>query len=144
MAYFARDYPDDWAAIQWLQQNVSGAPVILEGTRGAYWGEGRSSRISMATGLPTVMGWMNHEGQWRGKYFERVAARGDEIQKIYQVRDWSTAQQLLDKYQINYVVVSSLERGWYNPIYAPKFDRNMVPVFQSGDVTIYRRLDSQP
>ena len=144
MAYFARDYPDDWAAIQWLQQNVPDSPVILEGTRGAYWGEGRSSRISMATGLPTVMGWMNHEGQWRGKYFERVAARGDEIQKIYQVRDWSTAQQLLDKYQINYVVVSSLERGWYNPIYAPKFDRNMVPVFQSGDVTIYRRLDSQP
>ena len=144
MAYFARDYPDDWAAIQWLQQNEPDAPVVLEGTRGAYWGEGRSSRISMATGLPTVMGWMNHEGQWRGKYFERVAARGDEIQKIYQVRDWSTAQELLDKYQINYVVVSSLERGWYNPIYAPKFDQNMVPVFQSGDVTIYRRLDSQP
>ncbi len=144
MAYFARDYPDDWAAIQWLQQNEPNAPVVLEGTRGAYWGEGRSSRISMATGLPTVMGWVNHEGQWRGKYYERVGARPDEIQKIYQTRDWKTAQQLLDQYQVKYVVVSSLERGWYNPIYAPKFDQNMVPVFQSGDVTIYRRLDSQP
>jgi YYY domain-containing protein len=144
MAYFARDYPDDWAAIQWLQQNESNAPVILEGTRGAYWGEGRSSRISMATGLPTVMGWMNHEGQWRGKYFERVAGRGADIETIYQVRDWGVTRELLDKYQVKYVVVSSLERGWYNPVYTPKFDQNMVAVFQSGDVTIYRRQDSQP
>ncbi len=144
MAYFARDYPDDWAAIQWLQQNEPDAPVVLEGTRGAYWGEGRSSRISMATGLPTVMGWINHEGQWRGRYFERVGARPDEIQRIYQTRDWNTAKQLLDQYQVKYVVVSSLERGWYNPVYAPKFDQNMVPVFQEGDVTLYRRLDSQP
>jgi YYY domain-containing protein len=144
MAYFARDYPDDWAAIQWLQQNEPDAPVVLEGTRGAYWGEGRSSRISMATGLPTVMGWINHEGQWRGKYFERVGARPEEIQRIYQTRDWNTAKQLLDQYQVKYVVVSSLERGWYNPVYAPKFDQNMVPVFQEGDVTLYRRLDSQP
>ncbi len=144
MAYFARDYPDDWAAIQWLNQNVPDTPVILEGTKGAYWLEGRSSRIAMATGLPTVLGWANHEGQWRGKYFDRVADREGNIRTLYQVRDWTTAQTLLDAYRIKYVVVSLLERGWYNPTYLPKFDQNMLPVFQSGDVTIYRRLDGEP
>jgi YYY domain-containing protein len=144
MAYFARDYPDDWAAIQWLQQNVQGAPVILEGTRGAYWLEGRSSRISMATGLPTVLGWANHEGQWRGAYFARVAGREQEIQQVYQVRDWNTARAILDAYDVEYVLVSSVERGWYNPLYQPKFEQNMDVAYHSGDVTIYWRVHERP
>lgn len=60
LSYFARAYPDDWAAIQWLRENAQPTDVVLEGTRGAYWVEGRSSRISMATGLQTIMGWANH------------------------------------------------------------------------------------
>jgi len=33
----------------------------------------------MATGLPTVMGWVNHEGQWRGKYYERIKASSNVV-----------------------------------------------------------------
>jgi uncharacterized membrane protein len=139
MAYFARDYPDDWAAIQWLDDNVSGSAVILEGSRGAYWIEGRSSRFSMATGLPTLMGWANHESQWRGDYFNSVASRQDDIRTIYQARDWDVAQALLDKYDIQYVIVSSLEQDWYNPVFTAKFDRFMHRVFKQGDVVIYKR-----
>ena len=117
MAYFAREYPNDWAAIQWLDDNVSGSAVILEGSRGAYWIDGRSSRFSMATGLPTLMGWANHESQWRGDYFSSVASRQDDIRTIYQTRDWNVAQALLDKYDIQYVIVSSLEQDWYRPIF---------------------------
>jgi YYY domain-containing protein len=139
MAYFARDYPDDWAAIQWLDDNVLGSTVILEGSRGAYWIEGRSSRFSMATGLPTLMGWANHESQWRGDYFNSVASRQDDIRTIYQTHDWNVAQALLDKYDIQYVIVSSLEQAWYSPVFTAKFDRFMHRVFVQGDVVIYRR-----
>ena len=139
MAYFARDYPDDWAAIQWLDSNVSGSAVILEGSRGAYWIEGRSSRFSMATGLPTLIGWANHESQWRGDYFSSVASRQDDIRTIYQARDWNVAQALLDKYDIQYVIVSSLEQDWYRPVFTAKFDRFMHRVFEQGDVVIYQR-----
>ena len=147
MAYFERDYPADWAAIQWLQQNVRGAPVIAEGIGGAYWIEGRFSRISMATGLPTVMGWPGHEGQWRGQYIEKVAEREGHIRELYQTRDWQAAQTILDAYHIEYVVVSSLEQAKYQDIQSgkkleqAKFDRFMRMVFQSGDVTIYQRVD---
>jgi uncharacterized membrane protein len=136
MAYFANAFPDDWAVIQWLDQNAGPQDVILEGTRGAYWLEGRSSRISMATGLPTVMGWSNHEGQWRGSYFAQVAGRESDIRLIYEARDWETAEALLNQYGVDYVIVSPLEREWYD-VFEFKFDRFMDRVFQQGTVTVY-------
>lgn len=144
MAYFARSFPNDWAAIQWLNQNVSGTPVILEGSRGAYWSEGHSSRISMATGLPTLMGWENHQRQWRGDYFAQVAGRVEDIHQIYQLRDWNATQAILAEYNIEYVIVSTLELDWYRPVNLQKFDNYMEPVFQSGDVIIYRKRGLTP
>jgi YYY domain-containing protein len=139
MAYYTQAYPNDWAAMQWLEQHASGSPVILEGSQGAYWTEGPSSRFAMMTGLPTLMGWANHEAQWRGAGFSQVSARQDEIKTIYQTSDWKTAAALLDKYQVKYVIVSNWEKTWYRPVNTNKFDRNMTPVFSSGDVTIYQR-----
>jgi YYY domain-containing protein len=140
MAYFARNYPDDWAAIQWLQTNVPDVRVVAEAVGGAYNVE--ESRVAMATGLPTVMGWTNHEGQWRGAYYTRVGERPSQIQTLYQVRDWSATQAILDAYQIEYVYVGATERRKYNPIYLPKFEQNMMPVFRSGQAVIYRRMDA--
>ena len=137
MAWFAAQYPDDWAGIQWLRQNVSGSPVIAEAVGGAYHIE--ESRFAMATGLPSVMGWTNHEGQWRGAYYAQVGERPEQIQTLYQVRDWTTAQAILDRYQIEYVIAGDEERTKYNPLYLPKFDQNMDIAFQSGSLTIYRR-----
>ena len=136
-SWYAAQYPDDWAGIQWLSQNVTDLPVIAEAVGGAYNVE--ESRIAMATGLPTVMGWTNHEGQWRGAAYASVAERPNQIQSLYQVRDWSTAQAILDRYHIEYVVLGDEERTKYNPLYQPKFDQNMDPVFKSGKLTIYRR-----
>jgi YYY domain-containing protein len=137
MSWYAAQYPDDWAGIQWLQANVTGSPVIAEAVGGAYNIE--ESRMAMATGLPTVMGWTNHEGQWRGAAYSQVAERPNQIKTLYQVRDWSTAQSVLDRYQIEYVVVGNEERTKYNPLYLPKFDQNMDAVFKSGNLIIYRR-----
>lgn len=146
MAYFERFFPDDWAAIQWLQEHHNNPPVILEGSRGSYWIEGRSSRISMATGFPTLMGWEGHQHQWRGTYFNQVSIRRDHIREIYQLREWDATESLLDLYGIQYVLVSPLEREWYSPLYQNKFDRFMTPIFQEGSVIIYMRrgIESSP
>jgi YYY domain-containing protein len=139
MAYFAQRYPDDWAAIEWLKANAPPEAVILEGSRGAYWLEGPSSRISMATGLPTVLGWANHERQWRGKYYDQVAGREDDLRKIYQLRDWQETSRLLDKYRVEYVVISDQERGWHRPLQEAKFAAGMREVFRAGNLVIYQR-----
>jgi YYY domain-containing protein len=139
LAFYSMYHPDDWALIQWFNTNVEESAVVLEGTKGAYWIEGRSSRVSMMTGLPTVMGWVNHEAQWRGNDFASVAARENDIRMIYTERDWAITEQLLDQYDITYVVFSPLEREWYGGIQQSKFDQHMQRVFENGDFVIYQR-----
>ena len=72
-------------------------------------------------------------------YFVKVAGRQDDIRTIYQARDWNTTDALLDKYQVKYVIVSSLELNWYRPVNSAKFDQHMSKVFEMGDVIIYER-----
>ena len=139
LMYYRLYYPDDWMIIDWLNQNVRNPAVVLEGTKGAYWVEGRSSRVSMMTGIPTVMGWVNHQSQWRGEYFANVAMREADIRTIYTVRDWATAKELMDQYGITHVIVSPLEREWYGAIQQNKFDQNMQRVFEINGAVIYQR-----
>ena len=141
MAYFANYYPDDWNVIRWFRENVVGTPVIAEGIGGSYWIEGRFSRISMATGLPTVMGWPGHEEQWRGRYFYEspVAQREEDIRTLYTTANWETAQRIMEKYNIEYIIVSDLERSKYSPGNIDKFAGRLRVAFQSGDVTVYQR-----
>jgi len=134
-AYLARSHPDDYAAIQWLNAHVSDAPVILEANGGSYTYAGR---ISTHTGLPTVLGWGGHELQWRGSY-EEPGRREPDIRTLYTTRDIGQALTLLDKYDITYVYVGDLERQTFGSAGLAKFRRFMDPVFQQGDVIIYRR-----
>jgi YYY domain-containing protein len=139
MRFFTIYHPNDWAAIEWLQTNVTEPVVILEGSFGAYWVDGPSSRFSMATGLPTLMGWANHEGQWRGEGFRAVDMRENEIRTIYTEHDWGITQTLLDKYKVQYVIVTQWETTWYGTVNQAKFDTYLQRVFESGDVIIYKR-----
>jgi uncharacterized membrane protein len=140
MAFVARDHPEDLAAVEWLNRNVpadgsmSRQPVIAEMVRGSFAYE--YARISSRTGLPAVMGWTGHEGQWHGLYDE-IAEREQDIDALYggSVRD---AQRILTKYGVDYVIVGYLERNAYGSA-VEKFERFMDPVFREGDTVIYRR-----
>ncbi len=72
-------YPDNLAAINWLNQNVTGQPHILEASGDSYT---TFNQVSMATGLPTIQGWLVHEWLWRGGY-DAPAARAAEVDQVY-------------------------------------------------------------
>lgn len=136
-AYLAESQPDDYAAIAWLNQNIEGAPVILEapGAGGSsYVYEGR---VSALTGLPALLGWAGHEGQWRGSYTVQ-AAREPDIQTIYNTASREAAWELLRKHSVEYVYVGPLERSKYEARGLAKFETWLEAVYRSGGVTIYR------
>jgi YYY domain-containing protein len=145
-ANLARFNPDDWAAINWLNENVTGTPIILEAPGKSYNYEGR---ISAFTGLPSLLGWALHENQWRGSYDEQ-AIREPDIQTIFTSKDAVLALELLQKWDIRYVIVGPSEKNFIQQICSDpnracnlsralqKFDLQLEPVFQQGETTIYR------
>jgi YYY domain-containing protein len=123
--------PDEAAAILWLRSAPDG--VIVEATRpfAAYSAYGR---ISIYTGLPTVIGWGNHEGQWRD--YALQGTREQDIETLYTTPDAIIAQEIVARYNIRYIYVGGLERSTY-PVDEGKFYNLFRLVFQQGNVTIY-------
>lgn len=132
--FIARSQPGDYGAIQWLNRNVKGAPVILEATGGEYSDFGR---ISTFTGLPTVLGWGGHELQWRGNYVE-PGKREPDIEAMYRSTDAQLVRSLMAKYGVKYVVVGRMEREkGYDAVSLGKFRSFMDVVYDSGGTTVY-------
>ena len=110
--------PADAKAIRWLQDNVVGTPVVLEGRSPVYrWG----SRISIYTGLPTVLGWDVHQGQQRAGYSSMIQERITDVERAYGSVNPVETLGILRKYQVRYVVVGGLERAYYPAIGLDKF-----------------------
>jgi YYY domain-containing protein len=134
-AYVAKYQPGDYGAIQWLNANVIGAPVVLEATGGEYTDY---ARIATFTGLPGVLGWGGHELQWRGNYTE-PGRREPDIDTIYRTTDKNTALALLRKYSVRYVVAGRMEREkGYDAAMLGKFRGFMDVVYDQNGTVIYR------
>jgi uncharacterized membrane protein len=123
--------PDDAAAADWL----AGQPIGVVAEAASNNAYSMYGRISVYSGQPAVIGWWWHEYQWRGTYAEQDMRRAD-LALLYQAGEWEQAQSILQKYDIRYVVVGSLERLEYN-LNEIKFQRNLVEGFRSGDVVVY-------
>ncbi len=132
--YLPREHPDDFAAIQWLREHATGLPVILEASNNPY---SYYARFSSNTGLPTVMGWANHEGLWRG-HESAVGQRAQEVTRMYNAPTLDDIAGLLDSYNVKYIIVGELERKDYQAAGLAKFAQ--LPVaFAHGGTTVYRR-----
>lgn len=125
--------PDEMAAIEWLRSAPPG--IMVEAVRpdgGQYSDFGR---VSAQSGMPTVLGWIGHQLQWRGGNRELGSRQGD-IDRLYSSRSWEETAQILQQYDIRYVYVGSRERSTYR-LYEAKFERVLAPVFRQGEVVIY-------
>jgi uncharacterized membrane protein len=131
--------PDDFRAINWMLDNIKGTPTIVEGIAPLYhW----RSRVSIWTGLPTVLGWDWHQKQQRGDFGYMVDDRNRDVEQIFTAPSYDQAKPLLDKYKVEYIYVGGQERGFYPAASLEKFDRavgsGLERVYQDGAVTIYR------
>jgi len=68
-AAFAEEInPGDLAVAKWLVDNAKSNDVLLEAPGCSYIVNGGfpTSGVAAFSGVPTVIGWQGHEGQWRG------------------------------------------------------------------------------
>jgi uncharacterized membrane protein len=113
----------DYQIIRWLQENVQGTPVIMEG-RSAASEYRYNLRISINTGLPTVLGWNWHQRQQRTlPPLDRIVfQRETNVNYFYTTSDVAAVIDLLRTYEIRYIIVSDMERRIYTPSALAKFD----------------------
>ncbi|MBI2321595.1 MAG: hypothetical protein HYU88_05770, partial [Chloroflexi bacterium] len=129
----------DWEAIRWLQVNVAGSPVVLEAQVPIYrWG----SRVSIYTGLPTVLGWDWHQKQQRWGYQQLVEQRAADVRVMYADPDPARKLDLLRRYDVRYVYVGELERAYYPAPGLAAFEQllggGLERVYQNPGVVVYR------
>ena len=105
-----RMLPEDAGAIRWLEENVSGQPHILEAYLGTW---GLCGRVASVTGLPTVLGWYNHELQY---FMDRkdVDRRKEDVMTVYTGRNEELIRRILRQYEIRYVFVGHEEMKSYD------------------------------
>ena len=109
LGYLDTDFSEDVSAIQWLKENIKGAPVVLEANGDSYSGY---ERVSAATGLPTILGWYVHEWLWRNDTDDLNRKQAD-IMSIYTSQDETQVRALLTEYGVSYIFVGSKEREKY-------------------------------
>jgi len=125
-----RETPEDAAAIEFLLTQPKG--IIAEAIGGGYSAYGR---ISMYTGFQTVLGWTGHEVQWRGSY-EPQGTRFDDINRLYTTANWEETQDIIERYNIRYIYIGSLERTSM-PVNEEKFYLYLTPIFQQGNTVVF-------
>jgi uncharacterized membrane protein len=98
------------AGIEWLNERADGQRVVIAEAVGNDYT--LASRISAATGIPTIVGWVGHQSQWRGSP-EPYAGRFEDVEALYRTASLEEAQQIIDKYGVTYIYVGQLERQQY-------------------------------
>jgi YYY domain-containing protein len=141
-AYLQLQNPDEFAAIEWLRRAPAGyLAEAVPDSGGSYT---QFARFSTHTGKPAVLGWYGHESQWRGGG-ELLGPRQSDLQRLYCTRDWQETLEILERYQVRYVIVGGLERSVYRAgtancssgLQENKFSSRLAAVYKIGQLTIY-------
>ena len=137
MEYLKSIYPDDYQAVKWLDKNIAGSLVILEAPGAVFT---YTSRVATFTGLPTVVGWTSWETMWRG-YSADVGERENDVNTVYNTSNNEQAIELLNKYNVQYIYVGSVERNKYTSEGLQKFNSytdHYDLIYQNEGVFIYQ------
>ncbi|MBP5607871.1 MAG: hypothetical protein J6X66_06345 [Lachnospiraceae bacterium] len=103
--YLYREAPYDADAVYWARENIPSGSVVLEANGDSYT---IYNRVSVITGLPTVLGWHTHEWLWHND-LDPVDERVDIVRRMYVDAD----RALMEAYGVDYIFVGSCEYEKY-------------------------------
>jgi YYY domain-containing protein len=112
IAFVRAEYPDEHDAILWLRQQAGAGDVILEAAGCSYSPNGDLpfNRVSAYAGLPTVIGWGDHQRQWRGGQpglLDEIVQRQSDVARIFA----DPEGPLVDAYGIDWLIVGRYEES---------------------------------
>ncbi len=132
----------DYEAITcWMGQLGDRVPVVVEALGGAY--NPSFGRVAAISGVPSLLGWENHERQWRGSTYDAaVGTRATDIPNLYTDMRWEEAQAIIQRYDIEYIFFGSSERQQYGSAGEEKFIEYLEPVCSSssGSSSVFYRV----
>ena len=111
-AFMEEEMPEDYLATMWLNENIEGNPLVLEANGDSYTDY---QRVSVITGLPTILGWHTHEWLWKSDK-AAVDSRAEDVMTIYTSEDLQEVERLIEKYNISYIYVGQLEQEKYERV----------------------------
>ncbi len=135
-AYLLSQSPGDRGAIEWINANVRGLPVLLEAQGPSYQD---FTRLSMHTGLPTVLGWDYHVYQ-RGHAQAEIDRRKADVVTAYTSADEAVVRQILSRTHVALVAVGNLERKTYAGGNLARFEAwtdLLTPVYRNPEIVLF-------
>jgi uncharacterized membrane protein len=130
-----------------MQRNIEGSPVIAEAhSSNPYRSIG--SRVSMYTGLPTIVGWDWHQRQQRALMPSHlVTDRIADVNALYNTTDINDALEILDRYDVSFIYAGPLETAYYHPQGILKFEEMasqglLREVYRNSGVTIFEVVET--
>jgi YYY domain-containing protein len=130
-AWLETAHPADYLGIEYLQSAAGPLDVVVEAAGTSYT---YGSRVSVMTGLTTIIGWSGHESGWRAGIGNiSISTRVADVKTIYE--DPSQTATLMKKYNATYLFVGELENEMYT-VDLP--EDSLVKVFSSDGVAIYQ------
>jgi YYY domain-containing protein len=148
LAWFKRERPAEAEAVQWSKSNVSAESVMLQAPGESY--NPSTSFLAWAAGRNVVIGWPLQEQFWRAgdaRAYSAIETRIRDVTEIYSTSDSQRARQLLQKYQVGFVLIGDQERtlvrtsGGHADALA-KFELLGKVVFEQSGTAIYKIRDS--
>jgi YYY domain-containing protein len=136
MLYLESHAPYELAAYNWLNQHISGIPVILEAYGPSYQ---EYARVSMNTGLPTVLGWDYHVYQ-RAHSHSDIERRKVDIKLMYTSGNKDQVRAALERYHVALVFVGALERRTYPELSLQRLKSwtdLLTPLYENAGVTVF-------
>lgn len=129
---------DDYEALQCLANLVDGDnAVVAEAEQHAY--NPAYGRVGSITGIPIVLGWRNHQGQWRGAtYPQTVGSRSEDLRTLYTDLRLDIIEPIIERYSIDYIFYGTSERASYGEVGEEKFANQYEVVCESGATRVYR------
>jgi len=122
---------DSYNALIWINDNIPGNPVIVEDSTDLYsW----SSRISIYSGLPSVLGWDWHQKQQRSLESNAVTLRKKQIHEFYTTDSSEFIKDFLDFYDVGLIIYGNIEAHNF-----PEFSNRLESMDITGINKIYHQ-----